>query len=235
MNNGTMNDESIWPPSRWQDQLLPVETVLVEEDVAVLRQEVEIAHQLLQYQQTLIDSLTEQLVSYEAHQAQIEKDLEGAEARYNQQADKIDEVNSICLDLRSQIRRQQDRIDEYKLALKQNTNPGLSGNGPSPANKVFSQKFLSLGYETIPMKHGPVESGASPVSPWSATDPVNVNHALAICRKLAALHQTRVASAAEATATPDSDQDSPLNLSAPQQASPPASPSHSLELPSFVQ
>ncbi|WP_299486940.1 hypothetical protein [Acaryochloris sp. IP29b_bin.137] len=191
-----MHDDSIIPPSvprlktlveselngnRWQDQLLPVDTVLMEEDVTVLRQELETAHNLLQYQQRLIDSLTEQLVGSEAHQAQLEKELENAERGSDREAEKLKEFQSICQDLRSQLRRQQARICEYKTVLKNNSNTF------APNAKVAPRQMVSFGYATVAVD-APMMASSSAVSPWSATDPVSFSNAFAICcRKLAAL------------------------------------------------
>lgn len=190
-----MHDDSIIPPSvprlktlveselsnRWQDQLLPVDTVLREEDVAVLRQELETAHNLLQYQQRLIDSLTEQLVGHESHQAQLEKELENAERGSQREAEKLKEFQSICQDLRSQLRRQQARIYEYKTVLKNNSNTF------APNAKVTPRQMVSFGYATVAVD-APMIASSSAVSPWSATDPASFSNAFAICcRKLAAL------------------------------------------------
>lgn len=188
-----MNDDSIIPPSvprlktlaasernrnHWQDQLLPVDTVLTEEDVTVLRQELETAHELLQYQQRLIDSLTEQLVGHEAHQAQLTKDLEAAERSSQREAEKLKEFQAVCQDLRSQLRRQQARIYEYKTGAKNNSNTLL------PHSKITARRLVSFGVAV----NEQFVASSSAVSPWSATDPVNFSDAFAICcRKLAAL------------------------------------------------
>lgn len=192
-----MHDESIIPPSvprlktlvgsernshRWQDKLLPVHTMLGEADVAVLRQELETAHDLLQYQQCLIDSLTEQLVGHESHQVQLKQDLENAERDSRREAEKLQEFQSICQDLRSQLRRQQARIYEYKTVLKNNSNTF------APNAKVTPRQMVSFGYATVAVDDSLMVS-SSAVSPWSATDSVSsVSDAFAICcRKLAAL------------------------------------------------
>jgi hypothetical protein len=169
---------------RWQDQLLPVDTVLAEEDVTVLRQELETAHHLLQYQQRLIDSLTEQLVGYEAHQTQLHHDLVKADRDSQREAEKLKEFQAICQDLRSQLRRQQARICEYKTVLKGNSNHTLV----SPtAHKVSSHQLVSFGYASVAVKDR-LSAPSSPVSPWSAADPANLTNAFATCcRKLATL------------------------------------------------
>ena len=164
----------------WQDQLLPVDAVLDEEDVTVLRQELETAHNLLQYQQRLIDSLTEQLVDCETHHTQLQQDLETAQRDSHREAEKCEEFQSICQDLRSQLRRQQARIHEYKTVLKNNSNTFL------PHTKVISRKTVSFGYAVAIDE--PFVTSSSAVSPWSASDPINFSNAFAICcRNLAAL------------------------------------------------
>lgn len=233
-----MNNDSAIPPSvptpktaaaselncnRWQDQLLPVDTVLAEEDVTVLRQELETAHELLQYQQRLVDSLTEQLVGYEAHEAQLKKDLEIAACDTQREAEKLQESHLICQDLRSQLRRQQARICD----LKHNS------NNPIPHSKVSSRRLVSFGYASVCMDDQFAPS-SSPVSPWSATDPVNFSDAFSICcRKLAAL-------GLEYSPKPQGNNPQPLPSAIHQPAdsidqslSQPTLPP--LELPSFVQ
>ena len=213
------------PSNRWQDQLLPVNTVLAEEDVTVLRQEVETAHQLLRYQQRLIDSLTEQLVSHEVHQSQMEQDFADAQRHSHKEAEQLKEFQSICKDLRSQIRKQQARICEFKTVLKQNSNTLLP-------DKV-SRRFVSFGYASVSVDDH-FASPSSSVSPWSASDPVNLTNAFAICcRKLATLglEQTPEIEVEESS--------SPQMLSPQVSVSPhrqPAShsPLASVELPSFV-
>lgn len=235
-----MNDDSVIPPSvprlkaltasqpnrnRWQDQLLPVDTVLVEEDVTVLRQELETAHELLQYQQRLIDSLTEQLVGYETHQAQLEQDLEIAERGSQREAEKLKEFQSICQDLRSQLRRQQARICEYKTVLKHNSNTFL------PHPKVTACKLVPFGYASVAVEDQ-LGASSSPVSPWSATDPINFSDAFAICcRKLAALGLDQSPETQSNNTQPlpmASDQSADIDPLPRQPSSPP------LELPSFV-
>ncbi len=236
-----MNEDSVIPPlvsgfepfdrpglspNRWQDQLLPVNTVLAEEDVTVLRQEVETAHQLLQYQQRLIDSLTEQLVGNEAHRTQLEQDLAEVQRHTNKEAAQLKEFQSICKDLRSQIRKQQARICEFKTVLKQNSNTLL------PNDKV-SRRFVSFGYTSVAVDG--FASSSSPVSPWSATDPVNLTNAFAICcRKLAALgleHSSEVEG--QEISSPQKIL-SPQVVATPNNQSSSPSPLANVELPSFV-
>jgi exonuclease VII large subunit len=239
-----MNDDNLVPPcvsaakmfdisqlhqQRWQDQLLPVDTVLAEEDVTVLRQELETAHHLLQYQQRLIDSLTEQLVSYETHQAQLHHDLTKAERDSQREAEKLKEFQAICQDLRSQLRRQQARICEYKTVFKGNSNHTLV----SPAaHKVSSHRLVSFGYTSLAVENRP-SAPSSPVSPWSATDPANLSNAFAICcRQLATLGLARSPEAQDNPSKPLPSVASKASGNMIHQRA--KSSSTHLELPSFV-
>ncbi|MGF1604132.1 MAG: hypothetical protein ACFCU8_19360 [Thermosynechococcaceae cyanobacterium] len=159
----------------WQEQLLPVAKVLQEEDVTVLRQQLEAAHQLLQYRQALVDSLTEQLVSDQTHLAQVEQDLEEAKLQGTRQASQVDDVRAVCKDLRSQLRRQQHRIDEYKQLLKQSGQIERS-DGPLAPQPGF-----------VPLDHGSLAgaTGLSKVSPWSTQEAADAMAGpLALYRKL---------------------------------------------------
>ncbi|MEO0377505.1 MAG: hypothetical protein AAF329_23465 [Cyanobacteria bacterium P01_A01_bin.17] len=180
------------PIGDWQEQLLPVATLMSEEDVTVLRQQLEAAHQLLHYRQNLVDSLTEQLISGQTHLAQVERDLEGAQHNCARQADKVEDVQSVCQDLRSQLRRQQQRIGEYKQILKQ------SGKLPRPAGQLATQEgFVALDYDSLggaPVDEG--EAKAAPVAPWSA-EAADLAGPLAIYRKLAEMTMATAAARAQ--------------------------------------
>ncbi len=208
----------------WQEQLLPVATLMSEEDVTVLRQQLEATHQLLQYRQNLVDSLTEQLISGQTHLAQVERDLEEAQQQCARQSDKVEDVQSVCQDLRSQLRRQQQRIGEYKQILKQ------SGRLPRPAGQLASQEgFVALDYDSL--NGAPVDDEApktAPVAPWSA-DATDLAGPLAIYRKLAEM--TMATTAARAQQAMMQKRAEPQTLEA---ADYHLTTGHRIELPSFT-
>lgn len=182
----------IQPIGDWQEQLLPVAALMSEEDVTVLRQQLEAAHQLLHYRQNLVDSLTEQLISGQTHLAQVERDLKEAQHDCARQADKVEDVQSVCQDLRSQLRRQQQRIGEYKQILKQ------SGQLPRPAGQLATQQdFVALDYDALGGAPADArEAKAAPVAPWSA-EAVDLSGPLAIYRKLAEMTMATAAARAQ--------------------------------------
>jgi exonuclease VII large subunit len=208
----------------WQGQLLPVGMLMSEEDVTVLRQQLEAAHQLLHYRQNLVDSLTEQLISDQTHLAQMERDLKDAKQQCARQSDKVEDVQSVCQDLRSQLRRQQQRIGEYKQILKQ------SGNLPRPARQLAAQQgFVSLDYDSL--GGAPVGEGAAkaaPVAAWSA-EAADLAGPLAIYRKLAEM--TMATAAAHAQQKVSQNRAKPQTFDAENYR---LGAGHRIELPSFT-
>ncbi len=203
----------------WQDQLLPVATILQEEDVTLLRQQLEAAHQLLLYRQNLVDSLTEQLVSDQTHLVQVERELEEAQLECTRQSEKVDDVQSVCQDLRSQLRRQQQRIGEYKQILKQSSQLPRSAEQLAP-----HQGFVPLDYDSLAGSSAKNETPKSePVAPWSTRESTDLNGPLAIYRKLTAMTM--------ATAAARSPQRRSELVSANYDLKP---GEHRIELPSFT-
>ncbi len=181
------------PTWGWQDQLLPVSAIRQEEDKTVLRQELETAHHLLEYQQQLICSLTEQLSSRETHLVQVENDLETAKQRCMRQAENVSDVEAVCHDLRIQLRRQQERL------TKQLSQRDFAPEQQHPSSSI-SSTVSPTGEEITPFNE---ESGAlqaklldtkvPPVPTWSATSGVDLAGPLTIYRQLAEVRTSKAA------------------------------------------
>jgi len=90
-----------------------------------LRQELSSDQQMLQYQQGLIESLTEQLASSQAHTAQLESDYAALQQRYIEQSYHLQQAEAACLDLRTRLHRQQRQTLQFKTALEQCLEPSL--------------------------------------------------------------------------------------------------------------
>ena len=154
----------------WQQHLLPVAEILEQEDVAVLRQELESAHHLLAYQQRLIDSLTEQLVSQETHLNQVEQDLEAAEHQCGRQSAQLEDVMAVCQDLRAQLRWQQRRRHGGAVHRR----PGVS---TTPSR--LAAEAVVIGYESMSLAEhsGPGMVGRDSIglvrhsTPWGNRSP----------------------------------------------------------------
>jgi len=90
-----------------------------------LRQELSSDQQMLQYQQGLIESLTEQLASSQAHTAQLESDYAALQQRYIEQSYHLQQTEAVCLDLRTRLHRQQRQTLQFKTALEQCLEPSV--------------------------------------------------------------------------------------------------------------
>ncbi|HEY9845616.1 MAG TPA: hypothetical protein V6D03_05400, partial [Candidatus Caenarcaniphilales bacterium] len=78
----------------------------------------EISHRMLQYQQNLIESLTEQLASSQAHLAQLELQLASVQQRYEEKSQLLQQSEATCQDLRTRLGRQQQQTLQFKTALE---------------------------------------------------------------------------------------------------------------------
>lgn len=181
---GTVDQEAHPQVSHWawQDQLIPLANIHQEDNCFVLRQELETAHHLLQYQQQLIGSLTEQLTSRETHLVQVESDLEDAKQRCIRQTENISDVEAVCHDLRTQLRRQQQHLCAPQRAIGQGHTPAR------PPDSFSAEKLVAFGYGPNPFPAHPAETNAPPVPTWSAGTGVDLTGSLAIYHKLAAVH-----------------------------------------------
>jgi exonuclease VII large subunit len=173
----------------WQEHLLPVSCIAAEDSLAVLRKELETAHQLLQSQQGIIDSLAQQLTNRDLQLQHSQNELVCVQQTCDRQSTRLTESEGICRDLKTQLRRQQQRVLQYRSLLSEQ----MSG----PVLTPFSGSG-SIGYESTPAS---VEAAAksNPVSAWSAPRSIGLTGPLACYRKLATI---RMAPSTNESGTP---------------------------------
>jgi hypothetical protein len=183
--------ESSVPYLHWQEHLLPLSCVSQEDNLTVLRLELETAHQLLQYQQTAIDALSEQLTNRDLALQHKRDELSKAQQISHQQTSQISELGAICRDLKMQLRRQQQRVLQYRDLLKtesvMDTAPTLT------ANPSFSESVVSFGYDSISIEACSRPAAVPkpvPVSAWSAPESIDLTGPLACYRELATIRMT---------------------------------------------
>ncbi|MCM1984861.1 hypothetical protein [Lyngbya confervoides] len=153
------------PHSHWNEAPLPDSTPKAA-DLATLRRQLQSAQELLAYQQSVIDSLTQQVSERDTLLARSEQQIE----RLQKQADlhqlELAEVRSICGDLRMQLQRH----------LGRRVSPPLSqGPAPDPSQTLPEAvppkgDLISFGYESMaaPMGSTAAATKAPPVQVWSA-------------------------------------------------------------------
>lgn len=89
----------------------------ISQEKAVL-QELVASRQMLQQQQILTESLTEQLVSSQERIAQMERDLALLQQSYDEQQHLLKDEEANCQDLRTRLYRQQQQALQFKAALE---------------------------------------------------------------------------------------------------------------------
>lgn len=175
------------PYLHWQDHLLPISCVTQEDNLTVLRLELETAHQLLQHQQAVINTLSEQLTNRDLTLQHRQDELTTAQQSCHQQTSQLTELSAICRDLKMQLRRQQQRVLQYRDLLKT-----AQLNPASPVSATLSEPVISFGYDAIAIEaHSrPAAPKSPPVSAWSAPESIDLTGPLACYRELATIRMT---------------------------------------------
>jgi hypothetical protein len=177
------------PYLHWQEHLLPLSCVSQEDNLTVLRLELETAHQLLQYQQAAIDSLSEQLTNRDLALQHTQDELATVQQTTYHQTAQIAEMGAICRDLKMQLRRQQQRVLQYRDLLK---TAEVASDSPTSIAHHPSESVVSFGYNSISIETHSCKavSKSPPVSAWSAPESIDLTGPLACYRELATIRMT---------------------------------------------
>jgi hypothetical protein len=192
--NCSKSPETI-PSAHWQEQLLPLSCVAEEDNLTVLRMELETAHRLLQHQQNMIDSLTENQTNQDLQLQHTQVEAVATRETCDRQSERLIEVESICRDLKTQLRRQQQRVLQYRNLLNERTANPISFQSTAQS---FTETMVSVGYKTIAVEsHSSVAQQQQPktskppaVAAWSAPESIDLTGPLACYRKLATIRMT---------------------------------------------
>jgi len=177
----------------WQEQLLPLSCIAEEDNLTVLRIELETAHQLLQHQQSLIDSLAETQTNQDLQLQHTQVELAATRETCDRQSERLVEVESICRDLKTQLRRQQQRVLQYRNSLNERTANPISFQ---PTAQSFTETMVSVDYKAIAVEshsvtqHPSKASKPPAVAAWSAPESIDLTGPLACYRKLATIRMT---------------------------------------------
>ncbi len=174
----------------WQEHLLPLSCIAQEDSVTVLRQQLETAHQLLLAQQATIHTLTENLTNCDLQLQHTRQELSAAQQVCDRNSAQLTESESICRDLKTQLRRQQQRVLQYRNVLNDRIgNP----QSLSVTTQSFQETMVSFGYESIavatekPRSNRPQRPA---VAAWSAPESIDLTGPLACYRKLATIRMS---------------------------------------------
>jgi hypothetical protein len=163
---------------QWQEELLPVSCIAAEDSLVVLRKELETAHRLLQSRQGIADSLAQQLTNRDLQLQHAQNELACAQQTCDRQSAMLTESEGICRDLKTQLRRQQQRVLQYRSLLSEQ----VSG----PVLTPFSGGG-SMGYEPASASVEAAAAKSNPVSAWSAPRSIGLTGPLACYRELATI------------------------------------------------
>ncbi|NJP10309.1 MAG: hypothetical protein HC866_13230 [Leptolyngbyaceae cyanobacterium RU_5_1] len=135
-----------------------------QEHITQLTDDLELSHQVVERQQILVETLTNQLENSQERIAQLERDCALTQQRYNEQLQLTLQAENTCRDLRMRLHRQQRQALQFKAALEKSLEGSAAGTTvpvePEPAvSSTQSQNSESPFF--IPK--------AQPVQPWSTT------------------------------------------------------------------
>ena len=172
----------------WQENLLPMPCIAAEDSLAVLRAELEKAHTFLQQQQQTVDALEGQLTNRDLQIHRLQSELVEVQQNCEQQSTKIVESDGICRGLKTQLRRQQQRVLQYRNLLNEHlskTDSPLSAQEPIwfSSDGASKHKTFSTGSNGA----ASAASKSSSVSAWSAPPSVGLTGPLACYRELATI------------------------------------------------
>lgn len=163
-------------PNHWQDHLLPISCIAAEDNLSVLRAELEKAHHLLLQQQHSVNALNEQLTNRELQLQRTQTELATAQGLCERQSAKLTETDCICRDLKTQLRRQQQRVLQYR---------NLLGEQVSNVSLIPFSNGSMMAMSSAPAPAATAKS--SPVSAWSAPHSIGLTGPLACYRELATI------------------------------------------------
>jgi exonuclease VII large subunit len=170
------------PFENWQAQLLPLPCIAAEDSLDVLRFELERAHQLLRQQQNAIDALKQQLTNRELQLQHLQCKLTSTQQTCEGQAAKLSETDGICRGLKTQLRRQQQRVLQYRNLLSEQVS--------SAALMPFSNSGSMLAVNSDPtVSEVRPAVRSNPVSAWSAPQTIGLTGPLACYRELATVRR----------------------------------------------
>ncbi len=155
------------------------ELALAQEQVTRLFGKQELSNQVIQRQQVLVETLTQQWETSQTKMAQMERDCALTQQRYNEQFHQLMQTQNTCRDLRSRLHRQQRHTLQFKAALERCLEM-QSPLGQHHLQPIVNQPELmidSLSFEEVESSPPePTETDetrplsapkAPPVQPWS--------------------------------------------------------------------
>lgn len=140
------------------------ELAATQKQIKRLSEETAAYDQIVQRQQTLIESLTTQLQSSQERFAQLEWEHYLTKASYEEQSEQLNQTEDTCRELRTRLNRQQSYTLQLKVALEKCTE--------TPVSKYQSESDIDIPTDLKSEQGRPLEvhsffSKAESIPPWS--------------------------------------------------------------------
>lgn len=140
------------------------ELAATQKQIKCLSEETAASHQIIQRQQTLIESLTTQLQSSQERFAQLEWEHYLTKASYEKQSEQLIQTENTCQELRTRLNRQQCYTLQLKVALEKCTE--------TPVSKYQSEVDIDIPTDLKSEQGRSIQvqsffSNAESIPPWS--------------------------------------------------------------------
>lgn len=140
------------------------ELAATQKQIKCLSEETAASDQIVQRQQTLIESLTTQLQSSQERFAQLEWEHYLTKASYEEQSEQLTQTENTCRELRTRLNRQQCYTLQLKVALEKCTE--------TPVSKYQSEIDIDIPTDLKNEQGGSLQvqsffSNAESIPPWS--------------------------------------------------------------------
>lgn len=137
---------------------------LAQEHLHPLLQELERSRQTVQRQQSLVETLTEQLSSCQERIAHLERDCALTQQRHSEQVQQVLQAESACRDLRLRLHRQQQQTFQFKAALEKCLEMPTAYGHPVISDVALAGDAAMTEALSALLPKNP------PVKPWSLTE-----------------------------------------------------------------
>ncbi|MGE5659038.1 MAG: hypothetical protein ACM37W_20785 [Actinomycetota bacterium] len=151
------------------------ETQTAQAEVSRLFGKLELANQIIQRQEVLHETLTQQLEASQLRLALMERECALTQQRYNEQQHQLVQAENSCRELRSRLHRQQRHTLQFKAALERCLEMPAAKSQFNFLKSEPLEDFTSSGEileetsEQSEVAIGRPAPRSTPVQPWSAT------------------------------------------------------------------
>lgn len=143
------------------------ELIAAQEQIQSLFQQLDIATQTIQRQDTLIETYKAQLQISQQRLAQLERECALLQTNYNEQSQQVLQSETTCRELRTRLMRQQRQTLQFKAALEKCLEPPAANDDSSDETATSSYNSPTK-QSRFSRKARSLFPNVQPIRPWSA-------------------------------------------------------------------